>query len=68
MENSTEEQREGGGANTEINEEEAELKEEKTHNNLKGTHLKELHTKAHSTMKKYCSKLCLSSRQARLTE
>ncbi len=32
MENSTEEQRE------EINEEEAELTEEKMHNNLKGTH------------------------------
>ncbi|XP_075308827.1 ras-responsive element-binding protein 1 isoform X2 [Odontesthes bonariensis] len=36
MENSTEEMQEGGGANTEINEKEAELKEEKTHNNLKG--------------------------------
>ncbi|XP_039982905.1 ras-responsive element-binding protein 1 isoform X2 [Xiphias gladius] len=36
MENSTEEPREGGGANTEINEEEAELTEEKTHSNLKG--------------------------------
>lgn len=37
MENSTEELREGGGANTEINEEEVELTEEKTHSNLKGT-------------------------------
>ncbi|XP_056219926.1 ras-responsive element-binding protein 1 isoform X2 [Seriola aureovittata] len=36
MENSTEELKEGGGANTEITEEEAELTEEKTHNNLKG--------------------------------
>jgi len=37
MDNSTEEMQEGGGANTEINKKEAELKEEKTHNNLKGT-------------------------------
>ncbi|KAF7653094.1 hypothetical protein LDENG_00087090, partial [Lucifuga dentata] len=37
MENSTEEQREGGGANSELNEEEAELTEEKTRKNLKGT-------------------------------
>ncbi|KAM7390020.1 hypothetical protein PAMA_008270 [Pampus argenteus] len=36
MENSSVEQREGGGANSEINEEEAELTEEKTHSNLKG--------------------------------
>ncbi|XP_072234727.1 ras-responsive element-binding protein 1 isoform X2 [Leuresthes tenuis] len=36
MESSTEEMPEGGGANTEINKKEAELKEEKTHNNLKG--------------------------------
>ncbi|XP_071340466.1 ras-responsive element-binding protein 1 isoform X3 [Trachinotus anak] len=36
MDNSTEELQEGGGANTEINEEKAELTEEKTHNNLKG--------------------------------
>lgn len=35
MENSTEELQEGG-ANTEINEEEAELTEEKTHIKLKG--------------------------------
>ncbi|XP_069368250.1 ras-responsive element-binding protein 1 isoform X2 [Paralichthys olivaceus] len=36
MENSTEELPEGGGVNNEINEEEAEHTEEKTHNNLKG--------------------------------
>ncbi|KAM7369546.1 hypothetical protein PAMP_010863 [Pampus punctatissimus] len=36
MENSSVEQHEGGGANSEINEEEAELTEEKTHSNLKG--------------------------------
>lgn len=35
MENSMEEMQEGGGANTEINEEEAEITE-KTHNNLQG--------------------------------
>ena len=38
MENSTEELQEGGGVKTEINEEEAEQTEEKTHNNLKGSY------------------------------
>lgn len=37
MENAIENLQEGGGVNSVINKEEAELTEEKMHNNLKGT-------------------------------